>query len=232
MITYEYVVRNIGSVTIQNVSVVDDKIVAPNVVSCDVATLPATASGGTIAVAECDATYVITQADIDRGTLTNVAIVNGDPDFGTLGALQDTVTLTGPAKNNVLVVEKTASTPSFTAKDDVITYTFEVRNEGNTTLTNVVVTDPKIPTLSCTIAELVPLSSVSTVNSATCTGTYTVTQDDVDAADAGDDLVNTADATARDPDNVLVNAPSAMEAVTGPDGIIDMTLEKTATTAT
>jgi uncharacterized repeat protein (TIGR01451 family) len=231
VINYTYVVRNIGSVDIENVTIVDDKITAPNVVGCDVTSLPATATGGTAAVANCTASYVVTQADIDSGTLTNVAIANGDPDFGTLGALQDTVTLTGPAKNNVLVLEKTASTPSFIAKDEVITYTFEVRNEGNTTLTNVVVTDPKIPTLSCTIAELDPLSSVNAVNSATCTGTYTVTQDDVDAADAGNDLVNTADATARDPDNVLVNAPSVMEAVTGPDGTIDMTLGKTATTA-
>lgn len=232
VINYEYVVRNIGSVEIANVSVIDDKIMAPNAVVCDVTTFAATATGGIAKEALCSASYVVTQADIDIGTLTNVAVATGEPEYGTLGALQDTVTLTGPAKNNVLRLEKSASSATFSAKDEIITYTFEAFNDGNTTLTNVVETDLKIPTLSCTIAELVPLSDVNSVNSATCTGTYTITQADIDAADAGMALENTANATARDPDNVLVNAAPATENITGPDGIVLMLLDKTATTPT
>jgi hypothetical protein len=75
-------------------------------------------------------------------------------------------------------------------KWDVITYTFAVTNTGNTTLTNVVVTDPMIG-LTITgnpIATLAVGASSSVIK-----GTYTITQADIDAGK----VVNTALATAR-----------------------------------
>jgi hypothetical protein len=77
-----------------------------------------------------------------------------------------------------------------TGKWDVITYTFAVTNTGNTTLTNVVVTDPMIG-LTITgnpIATLAVGASSSVIK-----GTYTITQADIDAGK----VVNTALATAK-----------------------------------
>ena len=233
VINYEYIVRNIGSVDIDNITVEDDKIVAPNTVTCDRTFLPKTSADGGQPAQEalCTASYVVTQADIDAGELTNVAIASGDPEFGSLGELSDQVTLTGPARDNNLVFEKTASAQTFSAKDEVITYTFVVRNEGNSSLSNIVVTDPRIPSLSCSTPSLLPLSSVNTTNTLTCTGTYTVTQADIDAADSGETLDNTAKVTARDPDNTLVEQ-TATASLTGPDSIPSMEVEKRATSAT
>jgi LPXTG-site transpeptidase (sortase) family protein len=77
---------------------------------------------------------------------------------------------------------------------DTITYTFSVENTGNVTITNIIVTDPLLPTLGCTIASLAPSANAS------CTPTnnvYTLTQADVDASSRA----NTATATGKDPDD-------------------------------
>ncbi|MBM4461999.1 MAG: IPTL-CTERM sorting domain-containing protein [Chloroflexi bacterium] len=60
---------------------------------------------------------------------------------------------------------------------DKINYTFTVTNTGNVTLTNVVVTDPKVTVQGGLIASLAPGASDST----TFTGSYTLTQDDINA---------------------------------------------------
>ncbi len=65
-------------------------------------------------------------------------------------------------------------------------YTFRATNSGNVTLTNVTVTDPRLPGLSCTVATLAPNAQLN------CSGSYTVRQADVDAFAAGTRLSNTA----------------------------------------
>ena len=65
--------------------------------------------------------------------------------------------------------------------------TFTVTNTGNVTLTNVTVTDPLITVTGTPIASLAPGAS----DAATFTGTYTLTQADIDAGT----LTNTATAT-------------------------------------
>jgi hypothetical protein len=57
---------------------------------------------------------------------------------------------------------------------DVITYTFAVTNTGNTTLTNVVVTDRLVNNHWKPIATLA-------VGASAIKGTYTITQADIDA---------------------------------------------------
>ncbi len=84
-----------------------------------------------------------------------------------------TVTKTGPA--------------SFSSVGQVISFSFAVRNDGNTTLTQVEVTDPKISNLACTLTTIAPNATKS------CTGNYTVTQADMDAGT----ILNTASAQGR-----------------------------------
>ena len=67
-ISYSYLVTNSGNVTLYNISVVDDKASV---------TCPSTAAGlapaGTIT---CTASYSITQADLDAGSVTNSAFAD------------------------------------------------------------------------------------------------------------------------------------------------------------
>jgi len=78
---------------------------------------------------------------------------------------------------------------------EVVTYTFDVTNTGSTALTNVVVTDPMV---GLTITGS-PIASLAVgASSSVITGTYTITQSDIDAGG----LTNSATATAQDPDGI------------------------------
>ncbi len=184
-VDYTYVVTNIGSVPIRQLSLVDDKIAS---VSCDKTVIQDTNPGGVADFATCTGTYTITQEDIDRGTLTNIAIAEGVPDFGTLGALRDEVTLAGPAAAPALFFEKTSSLTEFGNAGTSVPYSFFFRNDGNVTLSNVQINDPLLPGLVCNVPDLEPDDTF------TCTGSYTVQQSDVDdyAADTANTLDNTA----------------------------------------
>ena len=71
---------------------------------------------------------------------------------------------------------------------ELINYTFTVTNIGNVTLTNVTVTDPSVTVVGGPIATL----AVGASDSTTFTGSYTITQADIDAGN----VLNTALATA------------------------------------
>ncbi|KDN53804.1 hypothetical protein FEM21_31210 [Flavobacterium seoulense] len=91
-----------------------------------------------------------------------------------------------------IALVKTASIAGSGAKGDVITYTFTVTNTGNTTLTNVVVTDPMI---GLTITGN-PIATLNVgASSSVIKGTYTITQADIDTGK----VTNSALATAKDP---------------------------------
>ena len=60
---------------------------------------------------------------------------------------------------------------------ETITYTFTVKNIGNVTLYNVIVTDPKVTVSGGPLASL----AVGATNSATFTASYILTQADIDA---------------------------------------------------
>ncbi|WP_082005795.1 DUF7507 domain-containing protein [Halocynthiibacter namhaensis] len=229
VITYNYVISNIGSVSIANIAVDDDKIGA---VACTPSTLARTPSGAASPnQAVCSADYTVTQADIDAQTLTNIAQATGEPDFGALGPLTDSVTLTGPPLNPVMTLEKTASSASFAAAGEVITYDFTVTNMGNTTLSNVAVTDPRIPSLSCSAATLPP--AVAGTNVLNCSGNYTVTQADVDNfINSGQTLDNTATVNANDPTGAAVPAVTDTATLSGPTATPTFTITKTPTPTT
>ena len=76
----------------------------------------------------------------------------------------------------VLVLEKSADKATYSSVGEIITYTLVATNIGNVTLFGVTISDPKLPTLICTQpVTLTPGASL------TCTGTYTITQADLDA---------------------------------------------------
>ncbi len=217
VVNYTYVVTNIGSVPIRALSVSDDKIAA---ITCNKTTILAVNFGQTPDSATCTGSYTITQADFDVQKVTNIAKAVGTPEFGTLGTLTATATVTGPVISPAISLTKTSALTSFGAVGTTVPYSFLVKNTGNATLTSVVVTDPKVPGLSCSFATLAPAASQ------TCTASYTVTQANMDAFAAGTQLQNTASVTSRDPNNVARTATSAVS-LPGPAPILTMFLDKT-----
>ncbi len=223
---FKYIVTNIGSVDISNLSVVDDKVAT---ITCDKTVILAVPLGSPSPdFATCTGAYIVTQADVDNGSVTNVASAAGTPTSGQLGTLSDTVTLNGPALVSGITLDKTASVGNFGAAGNVFSYDFTITNTGNSTLSNVSVSDPRIPGLVCTFAEIKPLSALNNDNTETCSGNYTVTQADVDAfAINGTQLTNVATVTSVDPDGNTVSATDSVS-LPGLPAAPAMTVEKNA----
>ena len=193
VVAYSFLVTNSGNATITRlINVTDDKIGA---ITCFTPT-GADPTFTPTETATCTANYTVTQVDLDAGFVTNQAFasttyglasvpVTSPPDSLTVNAVQDPQ----------LTVTKSAATLPVTAVGQVLTYTINVDNTGDVTVSTINVSDPLIPSLSCTIASLAP---GATDNS--CTGTYTVTQADFDAGA----IVNMASAAGVTPQGAPV----------------------------
>ncbi|MEZ5191694.1 MAG: hypothetical protein R2734_03695 [Nocardioides sp.] len=193
-VPYTFVVTNSGNVTLTSVSVTDPTVGA---VSCPVTTLAPGAS------TTCTATYTLTQADIDSGLVNNTATTSGTPPTGPAVTAIDSDTLVIP-RTATLTLDKQAGTPSGTTAGSTIDYTFVVTNTGNTTLTNLSVSDPTVGAVSCPVSSLAPGATT------TCTATYTLTQTDVDSGH----VANTATATGTPPPGVT--PPTATDSTDTP----------------
>ena len=168
-ITYNVTVTNDGNVTLDPVVVTDtgDPITCPSEIS------PLDPGESQV----CTASHVVTQGDIDAGSYSNTAEATGTPPHGddVTGSDTETITFTTTAS---IAVDKTGSldmgSDGKATPDDVISYTVTVTNTGNVTLTNITVSDPLVTNLVCDKDTLVP------GDHATCTGTYAITQADID----------------------------------------------------
>lgn len=118
------------------------------------------------------------------GIYTNTASANSS---GTsIG--QDTATVVvGDAAMSLEktgTLDITSSAPTDEANPgDLINYTFTVTNTGNMTLNNISVTDPDVPTITCPGPDSTPpqIATLSEDASVDCTGSYAITQADIDA---------------------------------------------------
>lgn len=87
------------------------------------------------------ATYVLTQADVDLGTVTNTASVVGtDPNNNTPTANAD-ASVAVPAAPQISLT-KTPTVPAGAGVGDTVSYAFTATNTGNVTLREVAITDP------------------------------------------------------------------------------------------
>ena len=140
------------------------------------------------------------------GVYTNTAEVDGTPETGG-GLVEDS----DPAAVTVLVPELSLAKSAVvtdseggdkdpantvTEAGDLVVYTITATNDGETELTGVEVTDPKV-TLTCTWPDPENPGVLAIGESVECTGTYTVQQSDIDSN--GDDSADGADG---DIDNV------------------------------
>src|SRR2546421_128667 len=81
----------------------------------------------------CTSSYTITQADLDSGSVTNVASAHGF--FGTDAVNSPTDTKTVTANQSpALTIQKSASPATYSSVGAAISYSYKVINTGNVTL--------------------------------------------------------------------------------------------------
>uniref|UniRef100_UPI003D7764EC DUF7507 domain-containing protein n=1 Tax=Kitasatospora brasiliensis TaxID=3058040 RepID=UPI003D7764EC len=188
-VTYTYTVTNTGTVAINNVSVTDDHVAS---VTCAATSLAPGQS------TTCHGSYVITEADVAAGHVTNTAHANGtDPDGRPVHSPPTSVTVELCPGESPLSITKQADVQGDAHPGDTVTYTYTVTNTGQTVLTDVAVRDDRVAPVTCDTTTLEPGQST------TCHGTYVVTEEDAKAGH----VTNTAKATARDPQGQLVVSP-------------------------
>ncbi len=169
------------------------------------------------------AAYEVTQEDIDSNAeLTNIALVEGDN--GTNPDPEPEITIpTEPKNGHVTITKTTTSTPAngeAYVLGETITYSITAENDGNLTLTDVVVTD-ELTGDSWTVGTLEPGET-----SEAFTASHVVTEADILAGSVVN--VATATGTSPDPETPPTVVPGNTEDPTEPkDG--HLTIAKTVT---
>ncbi len=204
-ITYSYAIANPAgnNSAVASVSIADDKlgvIAVGSPASGDTNTNGFLDPGETWIV---NANYTLTQADLDSGSVTNIASVSASTGANTISTADDTVTATF-ATTPALTIAKTADATALAGNlvaGQTVTYTYVVTNTGNVTIDNVTIADahdgsdpdpaPSGEVVSTDVAPLGDSTDSDGVNgnwtalapgdSITFQATYTVTQADVDS---------------------------------------------------
>lgn len=191
LVTYSFVVTNTGNVTVSDLQIEETEFTGAGTLS-DVACAATTLAPDAQAV--CSATYTITQADVDAGTLDNTAVASGLSPSGAVSSEASFVRL--PFEQEpALALVKSADVETYSALGDAIRYGFRVTNTGNVSMADVDVIETdftgsgELAAIECPATTLLPGEFVD------CSATYTVTQDDLDAGELG----NTARAEGSSP---------------------------------
>lgn len=190
-ITYSFLVTNDGNVTIDGIDVSEVAFSATGDLSA--ITCPSTELGPGDDMT-CTATYQVSQADIDSGAIDNTATVTGDDPAGTAIPSPPTSSISVPvAFAPALTLVKTADRASVSRAGTVIRYSFQVVNNGNTTLTGLRVDELTFTGAGALTAITCPVTTLSPTDRTTCTAEYTVQAADASASR----LRNTAQAVAQ-----------------------------------
>ena len=207
-VTYTYAIENTGNVTLHNVGVTDAQ--APPSLGSSLGPITcATGTNGSItlwpqATDSCSATYTVTQADMDNGSITDVGTARGTPPNSNKPVCATSTATVNATQSPGISVVKTASLPAVSAVGQIVTYTFTITNTGNVTLDNVNVSDAQsTPSLGSSVG---PITCATGINgdiilapgaTDTCSATYTVTQADL----ANNSIKDTATATGTPPNS-------------------------------
>ncbi|MCZ4303015.1 DUF7507 domain-containing protein [Microbacterium oxydans] len=221
-VTYSFAVTNTGTVTVTD-PVVDDPRVGS--VTCPVSIAP-----GETVTCTADADYTVVEADILAGGVVNTASVSATPPAGVTppDPVEDTVTVPTPVAVAGLGLEKIAvlnegNGNGLAEPGETVTYSFAVTNTGTVTVTDPVVDDPRVGSVTCPV-------SIAPGETVTCTADadYTVVEADILAGG----VVNTASVSATPPAGVTPPDP-VEDTVIVPTAIPDagLSLEKIANLA-
>jgi uncharacterized repeat protein (TIGR01451 family) len=171
-ITYSFVVTDSGATALTNVSIDDSGPSGLSAVSCP---QPSLASKGS---ETCTAIYVTTQADTGNGNVFNTATAQGTPP--AIGPIHSagTSTTVSAVQAPGISLGMTAAPTTYDAAGQTITYSFDVTNTGNATLSGIRVNDTDLPGVS---AISCPQPSLAPGGTETCTAAYVTTQANVNA---------------------------------------------------
>lgn len=203
-VEYTFHVTNQGNVTLTDPQVTETAFTGTG--GTPVVTCPA----GTIApgdAVDCTASYTLTQADVDAGLVDNAATATATPRVGVPTTSEEsTARVTIPETAAGLTLVKSASTETYSAVGQEVTYAFEVTNTGNRSLGDVVVDETLFTGSGDLSAVDCPATTLAGGESITCTATYTTTQADLDAGAV--DNAATASGTPAGATDPLTTAPS------------------------
>jgi len=210
-ISYTFTVTNEGNVSLSFVEVTDPLIATITGPTGD------TDGDGELDVTETwiyTGTYAITQDDIDSGEVVNQASAKANDPMGNVvsdlsdesSVLEDDPTIVDLCQDPAIAIVKTGifndeNQNDCADVDETISYTFTVTNEGNVSLSNVVVTDPLIATITGPTGDTDGDGELDVTETWIYTGTYAITQVDIDAGE----VINQATAEATAPDTTIVS---------------------------
>ena len=173
-ITYTYVIINSGNVNLgpDQFTITDDHIGTPlgTPFNCGPAGTTLTPNTGTIAAPSagssvtCQATYTITQADLNAGSVTNTASASGG------GISSPSVQATVNAvQNKILTLQKSAAPATYATVGTTITYSYRIINTGNVDIgpAQFTITDDHIGTPPGTPFNCGPAGTTLTPNTGT-----------------------------------------------------------------
>lgn len=211
-VTYGFAVTNTGNVSL-SAPVVSESAFSGSAgapaVGCPAVTF---VPGQTV---DCTATYVLTQADVDAGTITNTATASATAAAGTDPVSDPSSATVTIAADPELTVVKSASpsAPADFRAGETITYSFVVTNTGNVTISQVGIVEGDFTGSGTLPAATCPAEAASLApgHQVTCTTEYTVTQADIDAGE----VTNTATAEGTPP-GTTTPVPSDPSTVTVP----------------
>ena len=192
-VQYHYLVSNTGTVSITDPAVIDDRCVGLSLRSGD-AGAPDVLDPGEIWFYTC--IYELTQADLDAGSVTNIAFAAGtDPDGQPVTSNTDTETVALTQVPALSLVKSITGGDPFDSVGDVVSYDFVVTNTGNVRLAGPVsVADDQASDESCPALDTVGNGDgfLDPGEQVTCTASYPMTQADLDAGS----VTNVASASA------------------------------------
>ncbi|MGX9899227.1 DUF7507 domain-containing protein [Arthrobacter sp. SA17] len=204
-IQYTFTVTNTGKVTITDVRVDDPKAGA---VTCSESVL----APGASTTCSADERYVVTQADVDAGSVDNVATAAGTPPAGMepVVSVPDTTSTEAQVtqglnleKDNVL---HDGDSDGVADAGEVIQYTFTATNTGTVTLTDLQIDDPRLTAAGVTVT--CPATTVAPGESIICTAEYRVQAADIAS---GNPIENVASAKAVGPGGTALSPEDSTE---------------------
>ena len=246
-ITYSFVAKNTGNVTLSSVGIADTQTAPAGALTsgptCQSLSSPlGSCSGSTTSLvsgqsATFTASYTITQADLNNGSVNDSATASGTPPTGSpVASPISTATVTTTSAPALTVMKSVTSTGPYNAAGQSITYSFVAKNTGNVTLNSVGITDTQTapagaltsgptcqslsgPTGSCSGST----TSLVAGQSATFTASYTITQADLNNGSVND----SATASGTPPTGSPVTSTTSTATVTLTPTVVQITITTT-----